>query len=195
MNTSHGTFSRLPASILIEKAIAYAKQNFNKGNLLFEEGDAMGMKYDDGMFDVVICSQVYEHVPDAEVLMDEALRVLRPGGVVYFAAGNRIMFNEPHYNLPLLSLLPRPLAHLYVKLSGKGESYYEKHFTYWGLKRLARKFRIVDFTARIIGDPDRYGAAYMVPPGSNKQKIAVFISKYFLWLVPGYIWVLVKPDK
>jgi len=177
-----------------ENAIDHARSEFKKEGLVFEIGDAMSMKYDENSFDIVVCSQVYEHVPDAKSLMSEMLRVLKPGGVVYFAAGNRLMFNEPHYNLPLLSVVPRPLAHIYLKLSGRGTHYYEKHFTYWGLKKLACEFNIIDYTARILSDPESYNAGYMVRPGSVKHKIATVISTYFIWLVPGFIWILEKPD-
>lgn len=186
-------FSHVTGIDIDEKAILYAKTNFQKEGLTFEIGDAMNMKYEANSFDVVICSQVYEHVPDAAMLMQEMFRVLKPGGAIYFSAGNRLMFNEPHYNLPLLSVLPRPLAHLYLKMSGRGDHYYEKHFTYWGLKRLVRAFEVIDYTPLILSKPEKYKTEYMVKPGSNKQKIAAFISKYMIWLVPGYIWILKKP--
>ncbi|NIB40047.1 class I SAM-dependent methyltransferase [Pseudomaricurvus alkylphenolicus] len=187
-------FGQVTGIDIDEKAISYANQHFRKGNLRFELGDAMGMKYQPNTFDVVVCSQVYEHVPDAEILMSEIFRVLRPKGTVYFAAGNRIMVNEPHYNLPFLSVIPRPLAHKYVRMAGKGEFYHEKHFTYWGLKRLVNRFEVTDYTPLILADPEKYGADYMVKPGSRKQKLAVFVSTHMIWLVPGYIWVLKKPE-
>jgi ubiquinone/menaquinone biosynthesis C-methylase UbiE len=186
-------FGRVVGIDIDEKAIAYAQENFSKDNLLFEVGDAMHLGYAASSFDVVICSQVYEHVADAAVMMDEIFRVLKPGGLVYFAAGNRLMFNEPHYNLPLLSVLPRPLSHLYLKLSGRGSYYYEKHLSYWGLRRLVRKFELTDYTKPILQTPEKYNADYMVKPGSAKHKIATLLSRYAIWLVPGYIWVLTKP--
>jgi hypothetical protein len=33
----------------------------------------------------------------------------------------------------------------------------------------------------------------MVPPGSIKAAIAKLIARRFLWLSPGYIWLLEKP--
>ena len=92
----------------------------------------MNLPFGDESFDIVICSHVYEHVPDPERMFDQIHRVLKPGGVCYFSAGNRLMWNEPHYDLPLLSVLPRPLAHLYIRLAGKADRYHEKHLTYWG---------------------------------------------------------------
>lgn len=188
-------FNQVTGIDIDEKAITYAQNNFKKDNLLFEIGDAMSMKYDENTFDTIVCSQVYEHVPDANILMSEIYRVLKPGGIVYFAAGNRIMFNEPHYNLPLLSVIPRFLAHIYIRMSGKGDYYHEKHFTYWGLKRLVSNFKLTDYTPKIISAPLKYKADYMVMPGSRKQKIAEFVSQYFIWLIPGYIWLLKKPNK
>ena len=178
-----------------ETAIEYAKNNFTSEGLFFELGDAMNLSYEIDRFDVIICSQVYEHVPDSKKLLCEMYRVLKPGGVIYFAAGNRIMINEPHYNLPFLSMLPRPLSHLYVKMSGKGNFYYEKHLTYFGLKSLAKNFKIIDYTPIILSKPQKYKFDYTIQPGSLKHKLARFASKYLIWIIPGYIWLLEKPDK
>lgn len=188
-------FKQVTGIDIDEKAIQYAKNNFQKDNLMFEVGDALKMNYEDNSFDVIICSQVYEHVPDAKKLMSEIYRVLKPAGFMYFAAGNRLMFNEPHYNLPLLSVIPRPLAHLYMKLTGKGEYYYEKHYTYWGLKKLVASFKMSDYTQLLVKEPNKYNIDYMIKPRSIKQKVSILLSKYFIWLVPGYIWILEKPMK
>jgi 2-polyprenyl-3-methyl-5-hydroxy-6-metoxy-1,4-benzoquinol methylase len=185
-------FNQVIGMDIDEKAITYASNNFSKNNLIFELGDAMNMQYDTNSFDVIVCSQVYEHVQDAKKMMEEIYRVLKPKGIVYFAAGNRLVYNEPHYDLPLLSVIPRPLAHIYLKLLKKGDYYYEKHFTYWGLKRLVKPFNRYDFTKLILQEPQKYAAEYMIKPNSVKQKLAIFIAKYFKWILPGYIWILEK---
>jgi ubiquinone/menaquinone biosynthesis C-methylase UbiE len=175
-------------------AIEHAQKMYVKNNLRFNVGDALNLRFPDATFDVVICSQIYEHVPDPERMVDEIFRVLKQGGVCYFAAGNRIMWNEPHYNLPLLSVIPRPFAHAYVKLAGKADYYYERHLSYWGLRNLVRRFIVYDYTLKIASDPKKYFADYMLKPGSVKAALAVFIIKNFHWLCPGYIWVLQKPE-
>ncbi len=162
-------------------------------NLAFQLGDAMDLQFPDASFDVVICSHVYEHVPSAHKMMDEIYRVLKPGGVCYFSGSNRFRWMEPHYNLPLLSVIPRPLAHLYLKLLGRGDFYHELHFSYWGLKRLVRRFKLIDYSLPLISTPEKYGVSYMVVPGSWTHKIAVKVAKYLYCLLPGYIWVLQKP--
>jgi ubiquinone/menaquinone biosynthesis C-methylase UbiE len=176
-----------------EDAIAYARENYRKDNLTFDVGDALNLQFPDNSFDVVICSQVYEHVPDAHSMMDEIFRVLVPGGVCYFAANNRLMWNEPHYNLPLLSVMPRPLANIYMRMAGKAEHYHELHYTYWGLRKLVRRFHVHDYTLKLVRDPVKYSIAYMIRPGSAKASLAGFMARYVKWLSPGYIWLLEKP--
>lgn len=175
-----------------DQAVAHAQQTFVRDNLVFAQGDAMHLAYPDNSFDLVVCSQVYEHVPDAGRMLQEIRRVLRPGGICYFAAGNRFDINEHHYQLPFLSVIPRPLGHLYVRLAGKADYYYEKHLSVWTLRRLVRQFELIDYTQRVIDDPARYGADYMLVPGSMKHRIARFMVRWLYWLVPGYLWVLRK---
>lgn len=78
--------------------------------------NGMGLDFPDHHCDVVICSQVYEHLPDATRLMDEIYRVLTPHGICYFAAINRVKLMDFHYNLPFLSIIPRSLAYLYLRI-------------------------------------------------------------------------------
>jgi ubiquinone/menaquinone biosynthesis C-methylase UbiE len=152
----------------------------------------MQMAFADNSFDVVICTQIYEHVPDASKMFGEIHRVLKPGGFCYFSGNNRIMFMEPHYRLPFLSLLPRPLADQYVRLTGRGSHYHELHFSYWTLKRLCKDFDIVDYSAKVISEPEQFAVAYMVSKGSMKWRAAHFLARYAKWAGP-LMWILQKP--
>lgn len=176
-----------------ENAIRFAASRYSRPNLEFRLGDALALDYPDARFDVVVCSQVYEHVPDAARMMAEIRRVLKPGGLCYFAAGNRLMWNEPHYNLPLLSVLPRPLAHRYVRWAGKARHYHELHYTLWGLRRLVAGFEVHDYTRAMARDPVRFGVDYMIPPAGPKHVAVNFVARFLYWMMPGYIWLLEKP--
>ncbi|NND69645.1 MAG: class I SAM-dependent methyltransferase, partial [Halioglobus sp.] len=92
-----------------EPAMLHAQNAFDKPNLHFMAGDAMAMSQPDNSIDVIVCAQVYEHVPDAQKMFREIHRVLKPGAFCYFAGNNRLMYMEPHYKLPFLSVIPRPL--------------------------------------------------------------------------------------
>lgn len=43
-------------------------------------GDALALPYPDATFDVVIASEILEHIPDDETAIAEMVRVLKPGG-------------------------------------------------------------------------------------------------------------------
>jgi len=187
-----GHFRRVVSVDIDEPAIRHAQASYHRDNLEFRLADALDLPFADDSFDVAVCSHVYEHVPDPRKMFREIRRVLKPGGVCYFSAGNRLMWNEPHYNLPLLSVLPRPLAHVYIRIAGKARHYHEKHLSYWGLKSLVRPFSCTDYTLRLVTQPDVFHTAYLVPPGSLKAKIAAFILNHAYWACPGYIWVLQK---
>ena len=173
-------------------AVTYASATFQKDNLSFSHSDSLHILQPNDHFDVAICAQVYEHVPDANQMMKEIYRVLKPGGVCYFAAGNRMQLIEPHYNLPFLSMLPQNAANTYLRLTAKGKVYYENHLSYWGLKRLVGNFTIVDYTRKIIENPSRFHAGYLLPSGSIKNWIAKLFARYAYQLLPGYIWLLKK---
>lgn len=175
-----------------EQAVAAAKARCSLPNLRFEVGDAMGLALPDASFDVVICSQVYEHVPDAGRMMAEILRVMRPGGVCYFAATSRWSVIEMHYKLPFLSWLPPGLADRYLRLAGRGDRYYERHLGVRDLRRIAAAFRISDATPRILADPDRYGARYLFPTAMALWG-ARFLLRMAYPLFPGFVWLLRKP--
>lgn len=175
-------------------AVAAAIRSRAGGNLSFRVADAMALDLADASFDIVICSQVYEHVPDAKRLMAEIERVLAPGGVCYFAATNRWAPIEQHYHLPLLSWLPQRVADGYLRLLRRGDRYYEKHLGYFALRRLAREFRIEDRTGTILADPDRYQAGYLFP-GRGKRWLARAWFALLRPLFPGYIWLLWKQPR
>ncbi len=177
-----------------EKGIAYAKKTHQLDNLRFEVQDGMNLTYDANTFDIITCAHAYEHVPDADKLMAEIHRVLKPDGVCYFAAGNRLNLIEPHYKLPLLSVFPKPMAHWYLKILGKGDFYYEKLRTLPTLRKLVNSFEVIDYTKKIIDHPEQYEATDMVKSGTLKQKLAKILLTVAYGLSPTYIWLLKKNE-
>ena len=178
-----------------EEAINFAKENKKKNNLKFRIANAMNLNYENESFDIVICNHVYEHVLDDVGLMDEIYRILKTDGICFFTAGNRICIIEPHYKLPLLSLMPRALAHIYMRITNKGEYYHEKHRSYWGLRKLVKRFVTKDYTKQLILFPERFKVSYMIKPESLKQFAARMLVKYLYFLCPTYVWVLEKKKK
>jgi SAM-dependent methyltransferase len=159
-------------------------------SLTYLLADSQCLPLPDACADLVVCNHVYEHVPDAMVLFREIHRVLRPGGVCYLGAASRLILMEPHYHLPFLSWLPKPLAHRYMRLAGKGNWYYENLRSYWGIRRLIEAFKVEDYTLRVLAEPDRFRARDLIPRGGFLECIPRAVWRLLYPLLPSYLFIL-----
>ena len=75
---------------LSTEAINTASSTFgNKPRFSFVVMDAQDLKFPDCTFDLVIAKEVIEHVPDIKRTLQEAFRVLKPGGNIVITSPNR----------------------------------------------------------------------------------------------------------
>ncbi|HUT26363.1 MAG TPA: glycosyltransferase [Sumerlaeia bacterium] len=90
-------------------------------------GNVLALPFRDATFGVVVCSEVVEHLPkDAEILQ-ELIRVLRPGG--------SLILGTPDYGSWQWPLLEK--TYDFVQPGG----YAEQHITHYTRKQLAEKLR------------------------------------------------------
>jgi len=54
--------------------------------LSYREGDAIAIDEPDASFDVAVCTQVAEYIPEVDRAISEAFRILKPGGRAVFIA-------------------------------------------------------------------------------------------------------------
>lgn len=80
------------------------------------DGDQLPLP--EGTVDVVICNQVYEHVANPAALIRNIHRVLRPGGICYFAGPNLLWPIEPHVYWPFVHWLPRRAVQRLMRVMG-----------------------------------------------------------------------------
>jgi SAM-dependent methyltransferase len=81
-----------------------------------KQGSAEALPYNDGLFDIVLSHEVLEHVGDERKAVNEAFRVLKPGGRLVVFVPNRWYPFETHGiywrgtyhfgNIPLVNYLP-----------------------------------------------------------------------------------------
>lgn len=74
------------------KAIKAAKEYGEKielRNCSFTAGDAEGLGYKDDSFDIVVCTELLEHLPNPNESLKEIHRVLKFGGVAIITTPNR----------------------------------------------------------------------------------------------------------
>ena len=53
----------------------------------------------DSSYDFVVSYQVFEHVNSTEHIINESIRILKQGGIMYHVSPNYCSFYEGHYNL------------------------------------------------------------------------------------------------
>ena len=159
----------------------------------FVSASGHDMPFADGSVDIVVLNHIYEHVPDPDAVLTEIHRVLADDGVAYLGMGNKHQLIEPHYRLPLLSWLPKPWADRYMRRAGRGPRYPESYSTRSGLKRMARGFRVLDFTVPVIHRPEVYGSDDQV--SRRLPRIPTWVARSALPIIPTFIWVVTKNDR
>lgn len=87
------------------------------------EGHGEALPFADETFDLVYSSNVLEHVDDPEKTLDEALRVLKPGGLLLCVVPNYGSWWEGHYGILWFPRLSARAARLYVRLLGRDPAY------------------------------------------------------------------------
>jgi SAM-dependent methyltransferase len=80
------------------------------------------LPYRDQAFDLALCWDVVEHVQDAERLIAELGRVVRPGGRVLLTVINRLAWRDPHYHLLGINYLPRSWAEMLIRWRGRSKA-------------------------------------------------------------------------
>jgi SAM-dependent methyltransferase len=101
-------------------AISYAQARLEeeepptKERLKFQLADARALPFPDRSFDTVLMGELIEHQVDPRPLLDEALRVTRPGGLVVITTPYGIFrypdHKEPIYLTTILSMVPAGLV-------------------------------------------------------------------------------------
>ena len=97
--------------------------------------------FPDSHFDFIFSSTTLEHTERPERVLDEAIRVLKPGGCLQCVFPNYGSIFEGHYAIPWIPYLPRSLARLWVRFWGRDPSFLDTlQFTnYFRIRRWLRR--------------------------------------------------------
>ena len=162
-------------------------------NTAYAYADAMKLPFRDASFEGIICSQTYEHVPSSAQLFLEIERVIKPGGVVIFSGPNKTFPIEPHYYLPFLHWLNEKKADAYLKITGKGDHYYERSRTYWDLKKTFANYEIIDVVKYVL---EYYSQTSPKSLARIVYKVASKLPLFILRLISPFMvninWILIK---
>lgn len=152
----------------------------------FRTYDSGNLPFGDQAFDLVVLNHVLEHVgPEADqvAFLMEVRRVLKVGGRAYLACPSRWHLVEPHFRLPLLSLMPRKWASWWVGRRGR-------HFDVWNPGPLA-----LDGIIRRAGFSESSKALVLAEcliRGKPRLHFARRLERLFRLITPTHVRVLTK---
>jgi ubiquinone/menaquinone biosynthesis C-methylase UbiE len=110
-----------PDPVVRNIALKLAEKSGVKCDIADCPGEALS--FPDESFDLVYSSNVLEHVQDPARVLAESVRVLKPGGYLFFTYPNYCSFWEGHYGMFWIPCMNKPMAKLYVRLFGRYAGY------------------------------------------------------------------------
>ena len=143
--------------------------------------------------DLVVCNQVYEHVPDPQSLIRVIGELLRPGGLCYFAGPNLLWPIEPHVYWPFVHWLPRDAAQLTMRVLGSRRSHeLDANSTSW--RTLRRWFDDAGLVARSVLR-ERVAEEFAARGAVTLARVSAVLPRasFFEPLAPGFIYLLERP--
>jgi len=164
-------------------------------NFKFVFSPGHSLPFHNGQFDIIISNIMYYLLPPAaqEAMFKEIERCLKPHGVCYFAAPNKLLLCDGKYRLPFLCWMPVWLGRIYVKACSKLEGYHEYYKTIFGLKRMVKRhFVCEDMTLSIIDNAEHY--KLMKIKNRLHFHLIRFAARIFYVFLPNYIFILYKKD-
>ncbi len=99
-------------------------------NIDFRLGSAVSLPWADNSMDVCIALELLEHVAEWRKCLDEFVRVLRPGGVLYFSTTNCLCPWQQEFKLFGYSWYPAPLKRHYERLASTTRPALANHAIY-----------------------------------------------------------------
>jgi SAM-dependent methyltransferase len=82
---------------ILDSSIAYARERRQTlaPRVAFEQGDAFGLRFADGQFDLVVCRHMTQAVPEPQKVLSELKRICRPGGWLHVLSEDYGMLHMP----------------------------------------------------------------------------------------------------
>lgn len=145
------------------------------------QGEAL--PFPDSSFDIVYSANVIEHTGNPLKVLTEAVRVLRPGGILHFEIPNYLSYFEGHYMVPQPPILWRSMLPQWVRLLGRDPAFAKTMRTeinpLWCRRAVKQVNREYPVTLLSLGDDvflDRLAQPFQFEMQSTAGRLRVLIS-------------------
>lgn len=155
-----------------EPLVELARQRAREADLTaqFSVAGATSLPLPDSSVDIVLVSELLEHVSEWQPCVDEAVRVLRPGGVLYVSTTNRLCPVQQEFDLPAYSWYPRAIKRRCERLAVTTHGHWVQHTSFPAVHWFTY-FQLRDYLdARGLTSRDRFDA---IEPGGSRLRQAV----------------------
>lgn len=138
-----------PAESEFESTYQFSTKLLNKWSVdpfFIKRGKGESIPFEDDHFDVVYSTNVLEHVQDPQLVIQESVRVLKPGGTMQIIVPNYGSFWEGHYAVPWIPYSPKFLAKAYLRGMGKDPWFVDtlNLINYFSLQKLLKSGSVGD---------------------------------------------------
>lgn len=143
--------------------------------------DGNKLPLNDNCFDAAVSVSVLEHTLDPVLYLQELLRVVKPGGIIYLAFPNKFWPKETHTGLWFLTYLPKILRPILIKLFNRNplEDNSLHFYSYKDLEEILLVITSEGYKWKIVEES-----------GKSSNKFVIFIKKLFALFGVNYKSVL-----
>lgn len=146
------------------------------------------LPFSDKKFDIVVSNHVLEHVPNQAKHFAEIRRVLKDDGLVYLASPNKWWLSDPHYHLPLISWLPRPLADRYLRVArNRTWDIYSLSLRKINQHASANDLVVSDEISKVLAQPQAYGVSLPRLAVATFRRTPKSVTGLLLHVVPTHV--------